>query len=86
MITERRRGWFYHSWAWLEQKNFISIHAAMLYVTTWMTWEVTVQAWRYAFATADRSGIEAAAVIGAVTVPFAALQGFVFRVYSESRK
>jgi len=73
-------------WGWLERKNFVSVHAFLLYVTTWMTWEITIQAWRYAFTTSLTSGIEAAAVIGAVTVPFAALQAAVFKIYSESRK
>ncbi len=73
-------------WLWIERKNFISVHAFLLYATTWMTWEVTVQAWKYAFTTSLTSGLEAAAVIGAVTVPFASLQAAAFKIYSESRK
>jgi hypothetical protein len=86
MTTERRTGRGWNIWHWLERKNFVSIHAFMLYATMWMTWRITEQAWAYAFASHTSSGVEAAAVIGAVTVPFAALQGFVFKIYSDSRK
>lgn len=73
-------------WAWVERKNFVSVHAGILYVTMWMTWEITIQAWKYAYATHLTSGLEIAAVLSAVTVPFATLQGFAFKIYSESRK
>lgn len=69
---------------WCNQRNFISVRALMLYVTTWMTWRITAAAWLYAEAS-KLPGYEVAAVIAAITVPFGALQGFVFKFYSESR-
>ncbi len=71
---------------WIERKNFVSVHSLMLYVTMVQTWGVTVQAWKYAFESRLTSGAEIAMVIAAVTVPFAALQKFVFDTYSASRK
>ncbi len=71
--------------AWLERKNFISVHALTLYLTLWMTWRAFLWASEYAFAT-TLDGIGTAAVIAACTAPISAVQVFVFRTYSESRK
>jgi hypothetical protein len=71
--------------SWLERKNFISVHAMTLYVTVWMTWRAFLWAGEYAFAT-TLDGIGTAAVIAAVTAPISAMQVFVFKTYSESRK
>lgn len=71
--------------AWFERKNFISVHAITLYVTVWMSWEAFEKMSAYALAS-KLDGIGTAAVIAAVTAPITALQVFVFRTYSESRK
>lgn len=70
--------------AWLDRRHFVSVRAAMQYVTLWMTWEVT--RWAFAYAHASKlPGIEVAAVIAAVTVPFCALQGAVFAMYMRGK-
>ena len=68
---------------WIDRRHFVSIRAMTLGITIWMTWRVTIWAFEYArmALAADASGIDTAAVIGAITVPFAALQGFAFRTY-----
>jgi hypothetical protein len=69
--------------AWVDRRNFISIRAATLGVTVWMTWRVTVWAFSITqlWILSDKSGIETAAVVAAVTAPFAALQAFAFKWY-----
>lgn len=69
---------------WFSEKNFISVHSGALYVTLWMTYLAFDWAGRFAFAT-DKSGSDVALIIGAVTLPVSALQGFVFNVYSKAR-
>lgn len=70
--------------AWLERKNFISVRSLVLYVCVYLTWEATLQAWVFS-AASKFDGLGTAAVIGAVTGPIAALNGFVFKWYAESR-
>lgn len=69
---------------WCDSRNFVSVRAFTLYVTIWMTWEATRQAWIFA-ASSHLDGMGTAAVIAAVTAPVAALQGFVFRDYIASK-
>lgn len=68
--------------AWLDRRHFVSVRAGMQYITLWMTWEVT--RWAFAFAAASKlPGVEVAAVLAAVTVPFCALQAAVFATYMK---
>lgn len=70
--------------SWVDRRHFISVRALTLYVTLWMTWEVT--AWAFRFATATMlPGMEVAAIIAAVTAPVCALQGFVFKFYMDAK-
>lgn len=70
--------------AWADSRHFVSVRAFTLYATVWMTYQITVQAWHFAqISTFD--GVGTAAVIGAVTAPFAALQGFVFNAYMKGK-
>lgn len=56
----------------------------VLGITLWMTWRSFL--WAAEFATLSKfDGSGTALVIGAVLVPIAALQTFVFRIYSESK-
>jgi len=65
--------------------NRAVVRRMVLFFTLWMTYEITVSAWSFA-GTSTFDGIGTAAVIAAVTAPFAALQGFVFHSYSQGRK
>lgn len=70
---------------WAEHRSFISVRSGVLYVTVWMTWEAFK--WAGIFATTtDKTGIEVAAIIAAVTAPISVLQGYVFKVYADGRK
>lgn len=70
--------------AWVDRRHFISVRGLVVYVTLYMTWEITKWAFTYAHAT-PLPGLEAAAVIGAVTAPFAALQAAVFGFYMKGK-
>lgn len=70
--------------AWCDTRNFISVRSGVLYVTVWMTWAAFQ--WAAVFATTtDKVGSDVALIIAAVTAPISVLQGFVFKVYAESR-
>ena len=71
--------------AWLDRRHFVSVRAGMQYVTVFMTYEVTKWAFAYA-SVSSLPGIELAAVIAAVTVPFCALQAAVFNFYMTEKK
>lgn len=71
--------------AWLDRRNFVSVRAGTLYLTLWLT--VRVTDWAFAFAYSTKlPGVEAAAIIAAVTAPVCALQGFVFNSYMGGKK
>ena len=69
---------------WFNDKNFLSVRSFVLYITVWMTWEAFTWAAEFATTTA-KVGADVALIIAAVTAPISVLQGFVFKVYSESR-
>lgn len=69
---------------WFNNKNFVSVRSGVLYVTVWMTWLAFDWAAKYAYDT-DKPGADIALIIAAVTAPISVLQGFVFKVYSDSR-
>lgn len=71
--------------AWLERKNFISVHALTLMVTIWMTWHAFIWASNFALTT-TRDGNEIAIIITAVLLPITALQAFSFSLYSNRPK
>jgi hypothetical protein len=72
---------------WIDGRHFVSVRSATLAVTIWMTWRVTVWAFEYArlALAAEANGVETAAVLGAVTIPLAALQGFAFNTYMKGK-
>ena len=61
------------------------VRRAYLLATFFMTWQVLGWAMRYAEVNAARPGIEVAAIIGAVSAVVAAVQGFAFKQYLDSR-
>jgi len=83
-IEEKRRPLPIRFVSWADRRHLVSVRTAALAVTIWMTWEVT--RWAFGFAGTTRlPGIEAAAVIAAVTAPFAALQAAVFNAYMRAK-
>lgn len=58
--------------------------SAVLFITLWMTWRAFEWAAVFAQAT-GKPGLEAAAIIGAVTAPITYLQAAVFRSYIDSK-
>ena len=69
---------------WADRRNFISVRALTLYITLWMSYEAFAWAGSFAFAT-TKDGLQVAAIIAAVTAPIAALQGFIFKFYMDSK-
>ncbi len=69
---------------WFNNKNFVSVRSGVLYVTVWMTWLAFDWAAGYAYGS-SKTGSDIALIIAAVTAPISVLQGFVFKVYSDSR-
>jgi hypothetical protein len=70
--------------SWIDRRNFISIRAAVLGVTVWLTVSVIREAWIFA-AMSHFDGVGTAAVIAAVTAPVTALQGFAFSSYMGAK-
>ncbi|HEY6019806.1 MAG TPA: hypothetical protein VIY48_07845 [Candidatus Paceibacterota bacterium] len=71
-------------WDWIDGRAVI--RRIVLFVVLWMTWRVTVWSFEFAHdAMIAGRGMEVAAMLAAVTMPFAALQAFVFKWYSDSR-
>ena len=71
-----------HFWDWVDSRAVV--RRTVLFITLWMTYEITKQAWLFAH-TSSFDGVGTAAVIAAVTAPFAALQGFVFNSYVKGK-
>ena len=69
---------------WFNNKNFVSVRSGVLYVTVWMTWLAFDWAAGFAYGS-SKTGSDIALIIAAVTAPISVLQGFVFKVYSDSR-
>ena len=74
--------------AWVDRRNFVAVRTVVLAVTVWMTWRVTVWAVELTklWLLTDKNGIELAAVLAAVTVPFSALQVFAFKTYMGAKE
>lgn len=58
----------------------------VLFVTLWMTYRAFEWAAHYATTTSETSGLEAAAIIAAVTAPISYLQKTVFEAYISSKE
>lgn len=57
----------------------------VLFVTLWMTYRAFEWAAHYAMAGMQTNGLEAAAIIAAVTAPVSVLQAAVFKAYIGSK-
>jgi hypothetical protein len=73
-------------WDWIDTRSIV--RRIVLFVTLWMTWRVFTWAAGYAesITLTPGLGLEAAAIISAVTAPITALQVWVFKIYSDGRK
>lgn len=60
--------------------------SAVLFITLWMTYRAFEWAAHYALSGMETNGLEAAAIIGAVTAPIAYLQKAVFEAYLNSKE
>lgn len=58
----------------------------VLFVTLWMTYRAFEWAAHYAMSGMETNGMEAAAIIAAVTAPICALQAAVFKTYADSKE
>ena len=86
MVPEVKRGLLAavaRFWTWIDDRQ-IDAHIVAA-VIMWATLEITAWAMRYA-ETSSRTGLEVAAVIGAVMVPWGGLQAAVIKWYFEARK
>jgi hypothetical protein len=69
-------------WDFVDKRAIV--RRTTLFITVYMSY-VAFQ-WAATFATAtDKDGAEVGLIIAAVTAPIAALQGYVFKLYSENR-
>lgn len=69
-------------WDWIDERHIV--RRIVLAVTVYMTYASFVWAANFADTT-DKTGAEVGLIIAAVTGPVSLLQGFVLKVYSESR-
>jgi hypothetical protein len=71
-------------WDWIDERAII--RRVVLFVTLWMTWRSFTWAAEFANSMPDKSGMDMAAIIAAVTAPITYLQASVFNTYSAGRK
>lgn len=74
--------WVARFWDWLDSRAVV--RRASLALTFWMTYAAFEWAKQFALAT-KLGGIDAAAIIAAVTAPITVLQGYVFKAYIDGR-
>lgn len=74
---------FREVWDWVDKRD-IDKHAASWFVF-FATWDITHWALSFVSNHPEKSGLEAAAVIGAVMVPWSTLQGAALKWYFEAR-
>ena len=84
-MEERRAALPQRFISWADRRHLVSVRSAVLGVTIWMTWEITKWAFQFAYAP-EIDPIGKAAIIAAVTAPFAALQGAVFSSYMSVKR
>lgn len=70
--------------AWIDRRHFVSVRGLTMYVTLGLTVYVTLEAFRFAYAS-NLPGIDIAAIIAAVTAPMAALQKYTFDAYMRGK-
>jgi hypothetical protein len=71
-------------WDWIDKRAII--RRVVLFVTLWMTWRAFAWAADFASSLPDKSGVDMAAIIAAVTAPITYLQASVFSTYAAGRQ
>ena len=67
------------------ERKLMLTHRFVLFITLWMTYRAFEWAAHYAISGMETNGIEAAAIIAAVTAPITYLQKAVFETYSNAK-
>ena len=75
--------WVTRWWDWIDQRD-IDKHTLSIGIL-WGTVKLTEWAMVFASANASRPGLEVAAIIGAVTAPYMALQAAAIKFHFDSR-
>jgi hypothetical protein len=76
-------GWMTRIWDFIDNRD-IDKHAVSLMVL-WGTYKLTEWAMLYVSTCKDKSGVEIAAIIAAVTAPYMALQAAAIKFYFDAR-
>lgn len=94
MIQQRRsedKGWLYRfaalcsaAWDWIDKRD-IDKHAVSLAIL-WGTVKITTWSMDFAETHGEKTGLEAAAIIGAVAAPYMALQAAAIAFYFRARQ
>jgi len=71
---------------WADRRNFVSIRGLAMYVTLYMTLYTIFRSFEYAHAAIDKPDLAVAAILTAINGPVCALQGYVFKWYTEAKK
>lgn len=84
-MTEMLNTWFTRIWDWIDGRGVI--RRIVLGVTIWATIDTTIWAARFADRALELNRIttQTVAMVGAVTALVAALGGYVFKLYLDSR-
>ena len=69
-------------WNWIDTRQVV--RRCILAIAIFQTWEVTQWAMNFAMTT-QRTGLDVAAMIGAVTGPITVFTGYVFRAYIDAK-
>lgn len=87
MVGQRRTdgwfGWLTRLWDWVDDRD-IDKHVLSILILAG-TYRLTVWATLFVETCKDKSGIEIAAIIAAVTAPYMALQAAAIKYYFEAR-
>jgi hypothetical protein len=76
-------GWVTTIWDWIDERD-IDKHVISVFIM-YGTIRVTSWAMTYASAHSDKTGIEVAAIIAAVSAPYMALQAAALKFYFDAR-
>ena len=82
-VTEERRSMLRSMVEW--ERKLALRRSTVLFITLWMTYRAFDWAAKYAMSGMETNGLEAAAIIAAVTMPVTYLQKVVFEAYISAK-